>query len=295
MSSFSSLLVPLDGSRRAARSLGCATWLATGLEARLHILSATSQPLPAREELTRLQVPESDWQRITLHHVTRVPEDAILGAAQEYDICLIIMSACGEAQDRTTPAALAVDNIGHVTRAVIEHASRPVLLLPNAYRERLPWKRVLVPISAEAEVSPAAGIAVALANRLALSVRIAHVLDVPDGKSGLEATVRYADAAHHEYPEQLAELVRRAVPTANPDDCRRIEEVALLRGDIATELLRQIERHDVSLIVIGWHGNLLSGHAKVIKNLLSEITCPMLLVKAAPPSPLTLKVGPRIA
>ena len=130
MSSFSSLLVPLDGSRMAARSLGCARWLAAELDARLHILSATAQPLPAREELARLQVPESDWQRITLHHVMRVPEDAILRAAQEYDIGLIIMSARGEAQERTTPAELARDNVGHVTRAVIEHGGRPVLLLP---------------------------------------------------------------------------------------------------------------------------------------------------------------------
>jgi len=89
--------------------------------------------------------------------------------------------------------------------------------------------------------------------------------------------------------------VRRAVPTATPDECRCIEEVALLRGDVATELLRQIERADVSLIVTGWHGSLGSGHAKVIKSLLSAITCPILLVKVVAPSPLTLKVGPRIA
>src|SRR5512146_47290 len=260
MNSFSSLLVPLDGSRMAARSLGCARWLAAELDAGLHILSATTQPLPAQEELARLQVPESDWQRITLHHAMRVPEDAILRAAQEYDIGLIIMSARGEAQEQTTPAALARDRLGHVTRAVIERGTRPVLVLPDAYRERLPWKRILVPISAEAELRSAAGVAIALANQLALNVRIAHVLGGSDGKSDLDASARYADAAHHEYPEQLSELVRRAVSTATPDECRCIEEVALLSGDIATELLRQIERDDVSLIVIGWHGSLGSGH-----------------------------------
>ncbi|HEV7135348.1 MAG TPA: universal stress protein [Steroidobacteraceae bacterium] len=295
MSSFPSLLVPLDGSRMAARSVGCAVWLAAELEACLHILSATAHPLSAREELSRLRVPESHWPRITLHHAMRFPEDAILGAAEEYDSRLIVMSAHGEAKERAVPADPALDNVGHVTRAVIEHGSRPVLLLPDAYRERLPWKRVLVPLSAEAEVSPAASTAVALANELALSVRIAHVLDEPDGKTGLEAAVRYADAAHYEYPQQLAELVRRAVPTATPDECRCIEEVVLLRGDIGSELLRQIERDDVSLIVIGWHGSLVSGHARVIKSLLSAITRPMLLVKAARQSSSTLKVGARMA
>lgn len=295
MSTFSSLLVPLDGSRTAARSLGCAIWLAAELDACLHILSATSHPLSAREELTRLRVPESHWPRITLHHAARLPEDAILAAAEEYDIGLIVMSAHGETRERTPSAAVAFGNVGHVTRAVVERGSRPVLLLPDAYRERLPWNRVLVPLSAEAEVSPAATVAIALANELALSVRIAHVLDEPGGKTGLEATARYADAAHHEYPEQLAELVRRAVLTAAPDECRCIKEVVLLHGDITTELLRQIERGDVSLIVIGWHGSFVSGHATVVKRLLAAITCPMLLVKAAPPSPSTLKVGPRMA
>jgi beta-phosphoglucomutase family hydrolase len=58
MSLFPSILVPLDGSRLAARSLGCATWLAARLGARLHILSATPQVRPAREELARRQVAE---------------------------------------------------------------------------------------------------------------------------------------------------------------------------------------------------------------------------------------------
>jgi nucleotide-binding universal stress UspA family protein len=291
MSVFQSLLVPLDGSQTAARALGCAAWLGTQLEARLHIVSAINCPASAREELIRLKVPASCWPQVTLHQATRVPEEAIRGVADEHDVGLIILSAHGEGASETAPGATALANVGHVARAVLEHSERPVLLLPDAYRERLPWTRILVPISAEGELSPAASLAVALANDLGLCVCIAHVLDDPSGRTGLEGAIRYADAPHHEYPEQLAEMVRRTVPNATAEECSRISGVVLLRGDIISELLQQIERKQVSLVVLGWNGSFLSGRAKVVKRLLATVTCPMLLVRVTAPGPFRLKVG----
>ena len=57
MSPFSAILVPLDSSPIALRSLGCTTWLASRLGAQLHILNV-SEPLPEGEALERLGVPE---------------------------------------------------------------------------------------------------------------------------------------------------------------------------------------------------------------------------------------------
>lgn len=286
MSVFSSLLVCLDGSEAAACALRCAAWLGARLEARAHVVSATPRPLPVHEELTRLRVPESNWSQLTLHQVVSLPEEAILGLAERYDVGLIVLSARGE--------GTGLGNVGHVTRAVLERSNRPVLLLPKAYRERLPWTRVLIPLSAEPEVSPAARVAVALAHDLALDVRIAHVLDDPESRTGLEAAVSYADAPYHEYPEQLAEIVRRTVSGASPEQCRRITDVALLRGDVAAALLREADRNDVSVMAISWHGKLLGGRARLVKHLLSAATCPLLLVKIVQPGPFVLKVGPRM-
>ena len=294
MSTFSSLLVPLDGSQMAARSLGCATWLATRLDARLHVLSASTHPLPAREELERLRVPESEWARVTLHHTTRLPEEEILGVADRHGIELIVMSAQGEAKERSAPTATPLAAVGHVARNVIGQSNVPVLLLPVAYRERLPWTQILVPVSGEIEEDSAASLAIALANDLALRVRIVHVLDGGSRHTGLAAT-RYADAAHHEYPERLAELVRRTVPAATPEECRCITSVALLRGEVAGELLAEIQRSDACLVVIGWHGTFAMGHAEVVKRLLATITCPMLLVKPSPAQGFRLRVGSDLA
>lgn len=295
MSLFPSILVPLDGSRTAARSLGCATWLASRLGALLHILSATPRELPAREELARLRVPEEHWPLIVLHQAPAYPEGAILAALARHGVGLVVMTARGQAAEDPAPAEPDPGTIvGHVARAVIERCAVPVLLLPPYYREALPWERALVPVSGEAEADEALALAVRLADALDLQVHVAHVADAEAGDEGLAAKARYADALHHEYPGQLEELVSRALPHCGPEACRRIQEIALGRGDVAAELLALIEHKRVSLLVVGWHGRFMTGRARVLKHLLQAIAIPVLLVKPAARMPFSLKVGEEI-
>lgn len=293
MNPFPSILVPLDGSATAARSLGCAVWLAARLNARLHLLSATESALPAREALARLKVPQAYWPHIVLHQAPEHPPDAILEAAATYGAALIIMTARGENTEAQTEGADPLKIVGHVTRAVIERSPAPVLLMPPAYREALPWERILVPISGEAEGDEALTMAMRLAAVLDLAVHVAHVSD-GEAEEGLAAAARYADAPYHEYPRQLEEFVSRAFPHCSPDECRRIKEIALCRGDVVAELLNLIGQKRVSLLVIGWRGRFMTGHARVLKQLIQVITCPVLLVKPAARAPFKLKVGNEI-
>jgi nucleotide-binding universal stress UspA family protein len=295
MSVFTSILVPLDGSRIAARSLGCATWLAARLEARLHILSAASRERPAREALAALRVPEAHWPLVTLHQAPAYPEDAILEAITRHAVDLVVMSACGQTAE--APAAGAPDTspaVGHVACAVIERSPVPLLLLPPHYREALPWERVLVPVSGETAADEALTLALRLAQAVDLAVHVAHVADSDAGDETFEARARYADALHHEYPHRLEELVSRAVPHGAPEARRRIADVALCRGDVATELLKLIERTPISLLAVGWHGRFMTGHARVLKQLIQETVIPVLMVKAPAPTPFRLKVGEQI-
>ena len=296
MSPFASILVPLDGSRVAARSLGCATWLAARLGARLHILSATPQERPAREELTRLRVPEEHWPLVTLHQAPAYPEEAILAAVARHDVSLVVMSAVGETAEAAplSSAASSPGVVGHVTRAVLERSPVPVLLLPPAYRETLPWERVLVPVSGEPEGDEALALAVRLANALDLEVHVAHVADADTGDESLAARARYADAIHHEYPRQLQELVARALPHCGAEESRCIVDVALCHGDVAGELLGLMERKRVSVLVVGWHGRFATGRARVLKHLIRAISSPVLLVKRTVRMPFRLKVGEEI-
>jgi nucleotide-binding universal stress UspA family protein len=293
MSLFDAVLVPLDGSRAAAASLDCTVWLAAQFDARLHLLSATTSPLPACDELVRLRVPEHYWPRIILHQAPTFPEDAILAAIEEYEVGLVVMSASGEAAEKTRLQSK-FGKIGHVARTVIEQSRVPVLLLPVSYQESLPWQRMLVPLSGEPEADETLMLAVALANALRLEVHVAHVMNGSRRQSGLAQSARYADAPHHEYPQQLVELLRRAVPYLMATECNCITDVALVRGNVASELLKLISENRISVIVVGWRGRLMTGHADALKGLLPVITCPVLLVKAARRASFKLKVGEEI-
>jgi len=295
MTVLSSILVPLDGSAHAAGTLGCAAWLAQRLGARLHILSATAQECPARQELVRLRVPEAYWPLIMLHQAPAFPEDAILAALRKHEVDLVVLAARGESSERG-PANDPLDRlVGHVAQAVLEASPAPVLLMPRAYRERLPWDRVLVPISGEAEVDTALGLAVRLANALDLRIEVAHVVGAgTGGEPGLAALGEYADAAHHEFPGRLEALVRRALPEYGVPECRCIEDVTLHRGETGAALTRLIEEKPPSVLVLGWHGRFMTGHAPVVKRILQVSTSPVLLVKAEAPAPFRLKVGPDI-
>lgn len=287
--SFRSILVPLDGSHIAARSIGVAAWLAGRLDARLHVLSATPQPRPAPEELERLGVDKTIWPRVMLHQATEFPEHAILEAIGRYEVDLVVMTARGQAAEAGDLAAHPLQIVGHVTLAIIQACPVPVLVLPPAYREALPWKRMLVPVSGEAEADEALTLALRIANALDLRVDVAHVATA--GEAGIAGEARYADAAHHEYPRRLEEFITRSTAGCSHEECRRIEDISLCRGDVAAELLDIIDRKDISVIVVGWHGRFMAGHAAVLKHLIQTITCPVLLMKAAPRPPFKLHVG----
>lgn len=291
MTPIESILVPLDGSATSAGSLGSALWLARRLGATLHILSAGWPELPAREELGRLRVPEEAWPHVRLHQVESVPEQAVLDAIASYGANLVIMTARGAESEAPDGAIHPPEPVGHVTRWILEQSPVPVLVLPPAYRERLPWHNVLVPISGEPGADEALMAGVRLSNALGLQTIAVHVLSPGEAETGLAAETRYPDSPHHEYPHRLQELVERALPGCSPGEARCLGDVVLCRGDVARELEKLIEERDIGLLVIGWHGRFLAGHANVVKYLVQRITCAVLMVKAAPPAPFKLKVG----
>ena len=289
MKTLTSILVPLDGSALAAGSLGCATWLASQVGARVHVLSATRHELPAREELRRLHVPEARWPHVELHQAPAYPAEAILSAIEKHRSELVVLTPRGCAAEEGTDLVKA---LGHVTEAVLERCSVPVLLLPSGYKEVLPWRRMLVPVSGGSESDRAVALSLRLADMLDLAVDVAHVTDDRiSHDEELAARTRYCDEVHHEYAGQLEELVTRAVPTLTLAQRRRIRRAVLGRGPIAGELLHLVHHEGISVLVVGWHAKLAAGRAQIFKHLLPVIDVPILLVKSDPPAPFRLTVG----
>ncbi len=278
MTPMTDILIPLDGSRRALDSLGVATWLGARLGARLHIINAGPR-CPVDEALARLGVDEHHRPRLAIHQIEAPAADAILSSVEHYGIGLVIMTAFGEGGPSDASQA-----VGHVTREVIERAAVPVLVLPPNYQPAFPWHSTLVPLSGEPITDESLTTALQLAHRLELNVAIAHV-------AGPAGPGRYVDQAHHEFVQMLDQLVVSACPTCSAEERARIEAFHLAQGDVGDELIRLVEEKGIGLLVLGWHGQFMIGHAHVLKRLMGQVRCPIVLVKPTPRPPFRLKVG----
>lgn len=289
MSRLDSILLPLDGSPESARSAGCAMWLAQALGATLHVLHATTQPLSAEAALARLRVPHAQGARVVVHQVLGAAEAAVLQEIAVHRIDLVVMSARGESVSAGGPVALS-RRLGSVARAVIEGSPVPVVLFPRRYRETLPWASMLAAASGEAAADPALRAAAQLAAALRLKLTVVHCQDDAPGAT-TAPLVAYADAPHHEYPQRLDHLVERGLAGHAPEQAHRDCEILLCRGDPAASLLEQVARHHSSVLALGWHGALGTGRAPVLKRLLEEAECALLLVRETAGVRARLKVG----
>jgi len=254
--SFDSILVPHDGSPEAAKALGCAAWLAPRLRATLHVLESSAEPA-------------SD----------------LLAAIDAHQAKLVVMTARGASASAGVEPGRRMGRAGEV---LIRESTVPVVLLPVHYREALPWTSMLVAASGEPAADQALEAALQLATALGLELDVFYC-ESPRTKA--QALGEYADAVHHEYGERLQELVRRAAARRPAEERGCIGQVLLCRGDPADELLAQVAQRRAGVVALGWHGTLGAGRALLLKRLLDEAECPLLLVRHAARPASRLKVG----
>ena len=290
MSRFNAILLPLDGSPEAAKAAGCALWLAQALGATLHVLHATAHPLSAQDALARLRVPQVQDARVVFHQLSGAPEAAVLEEIAAHRIDLVVMSACGESAIADVAPSR---RLGTVAQAVIERSPVPVVLLPLHYRQTLPWTSMLAAASGEAAADQALKAAAHLAAALQIKVIVVHSGDDP-AEPGRAALGAYFDAPHHEVPQRLEQLVERGLAGCGAEEARCVQQVLLCRGDPASVLLEQAVRHDSSALALGCHGALGAGRALVLKRLIEEAECTLLLVRGTEHARARLKVGREI-
>lgn len=288
MSRFASILLPLDGSSEAAKGASCALWLADAIGATLHVLNATAHPLPAGDALARLRATGAQGAAcVILHQPWGSAEAAVLAEIAAHRIDLVVMSARGESAQANRPRS---HWLGSVARAVVERSPVPVILLPTHYRESLPWTSMLAAASGEAVADKALEAAAQLAGALRLRVTVVHA-DYRAGASGARQFGGYADAPHHEVRHRLEELLRPALAGCAPDEVDCVGDVLRRGGEPASVLLEEVARHRSSVLALGWHGSLGPGRALVLKRLLDQAECALLLARGGEHPRARLKVG----
>ena len=291
MKRIEAILLPLDGSPEAAKAAGCALWIAHQLGATLHLLHvrpATARPFSAADAPGRLGVPQAQAEHVVVHEATGDAAAAVLEAISAHRIDLVVMSARGESAPFT---GLRTHRLGSTARSIIERSPVPAVLVPARYRESLPWTSMLVASSGEAAADRALENAVRVAAALRLEVTAVHCLD---SAAGAVATplASYADAPHHEFAHRLEQMMKRGLARCSADEAGHVCGLQVRCGEPASELLEHVAQNHSSVIALGWHGRLDAGRAPVLKQLLEQAECALLVVREAEGPRARLKVEP---
>jgi nucleotide-binding universal stress UspA family protein len=267
------ILVPLDGSEQALAALPVATVLGEIEGVPLHILHvAEREPvgeglrLPLWDRASLLDAPPTNLR-------VGAPAMQILQVARELKPRLIVMCRHASAE----PGKM----LGRTAMKVFHDSPCPVVLVPPE-RGVVPWHlhHVLVPHDGTPTTSAALKPAAQLAELARAELLVAHVTDTKaaPAEPGALGTPRYVDQPQHEWPAWSTEFIKRLACVCPLGHLH--VRVLLAHGDAAAEILRLAEGQSTDLIVLAWRGKWENPRAAIVKGILRQARCPIMVVRA---------------
>lgn len=272
------VLVALDGSPAAAVALPVARSIATQLGGAIAILHIAAAPLPVADLRRRLHLDSGEpttrlWSRVG------APAAEILRAAGEPDVALVVLTTHG--RDIADGPRL-----GQVAEAGVAGSARPLLLVRPETVEppdvgASTFRRLLLPLDGTPATATALRPATELASRLGASIDVLYVASrdqVPHAEPGSIGAPRYVDQPQHEWPHWANEVIDRLCRSCAdcPPDVQ--VRVFLAHGAVGAEILRFAAQHRPDAIVLVRQSELEPGRALVIRAVLAQAPCPVLIV-----------------
>ncbi len=267
------ILVPLDGTKQALAALPVARVLADIERAALYILHVGERQLPAEELRSRLAGDTPALDGLSIASRIGVPAVEIPQVARAVNPSAIVMC-------RHTGTELG-KMLGRTATKVLHDARCPVVLVPPE-RGAMPWHlhHVLVPHDGTPTTSAALRPAAELAERGRAELLVVHVTGVRAAPTepGSLTTPLYVDQPQHEWPAWAGEFVKRLACVC---DLGHVHvRVFLAQGDTAAEIQRLSEKQSTDLIVLAWRGRWEAQRAATLKNILRDVRCPVMVVRA---------------
>jgi nucleotide-binding universal stress UspA family protein len=203
----------------------------------------------------------TDIARVPLRFLDGDVVEAVIAAAEEHDVVLMVVGA------RATPGS--DRSLGTTALSLAERVRSPLVVVPPVGKAGGRLRRILVPVEAGVTTDPVPEAIVEIAQTAgahALDVVVLHVLE----ERRLPA---FTDQPQHEHPAWAGEFVRRFCPWG-------IGTVSLeVRVGRSEELVAQAAREsDVDLVALGWAQELREGRAPVVRRTLERSRVPVMLV-----------------
>jgi nucleotide-binding universal stress UspA family protein len=267
------ILVPLDGRESALAALPVAKVLGQIAPAALRLLHVAESMPPNADLFSRLGLLAQDLDGATLDVRAGEPASAILRCAEEIKPRGIVICK------HTAPAPR--EKLGSTATSLLRSASDPLLLVPPE-RGAAPWhlQHILVPHDGKPSTSVGLRPVVELAERSRAELLVLHVVDLKaaPGEPGSLIPPPYIDHPQHEWPAWTSEFVRRFASLCLLGNVH--VRFCLAYGNPATDVLRLAKEQSADLMLLAWRGVLDESRAAILKNLVAEAHCPVMVLRA---------------
>jgi len=262
------VIMPFDGSPQSIWTFPLAHTMARTMEGSLHlVLPGGAGELP------------SEWRlKATCHELMGDPATGLAQFASVSPDAFIVTSAySGERPE---------SGLGAFQEELLLRVECPVLLAqPSATWATWRPSRILVPLDGSAEAAKALCPAARLAERSGAEVLILHVSTERPSEApepGVLECPSYVDHPEHEWPEWVAAFLDRVRHLCN------LSSPATLRfqwalGDPGCEIVATARQRGADLITLSWHRCLESGRSRVVRQVVREATCPILVLPCPRP------------
>ncbi len=299
------VLVAVDGSPAAETAVRIAQSLAHKLEMPLHLLHVAAGPVAATTAQQQLHdhfgLDPMDAPVAEIDVRVGDPATEILRAIGAPETFLTVLTTHGRDIE---PGR----HLGHVAEQVIAHTMRPILLIrPEAAAtaaSAIEARRFLFPLDGKAATARALGHITDIVHRLGGSLDVLFVADHVQLTTGAPGSAeeqgteepgdlgipRYVDQLQHEWPAWMHEVLDHLsacsarYPLGVP---ARVHVAGVSRtgdGSIASVVLRFVADHHDDVIVLVRRSRLETGRAEILRALLDQTPCPVLLTGAPPPA-----------
>lgn len=222
------------------------------------LFGAPVEAVHVREGSTAIAASSAKAAGVRLRIEDGAPAEVLETELRDPDVAALVVGA------RRTPAGRRP--LGHIALRLITSVPKPLAVVPPATREPERIARILVPLDGSPESAEAVSRTIELARASEIKVVVLHVRS--------EATLHpFSDQLHHEGPAWVEEFLARHCPVPAHD-----VEVELRVGVPEEEVGAVAREAGVDLIVLGWSQELGSGHAAVVRAMLSSSAVPVLLI-----------------
>ncbi len=273
------VLVAVNGSRESMRALPLARTVATQLHCVPTVLHVTAVPVPVEKARAELGLDVPELQEMPLSLRVGDPADCILDEAAGPEVQLLVMT--------TIAAGDPERELGSVAMRVALGTSRPLLgLRPEAGLEPSavapPLHRLLLPLDGSRSTASALRPATSLARRLGASVDVVYI--VPPGAAPADAqrgsiiAPRYVDQPQHEWGTWAKEIKQRLLVECAGFAPGADVDVQVRQGEPGAEILRCAREGHCDAIVLVRRSRLEPGRATILRKVIQQSPCPLLLV-----------------